>query len=198
MQWFHEIGRHSHMQANHALSMLRTMFIKAEEWQLWEGNNPASRIRCYKKDSRTRFTQPEEMSKLLESLAVERISIQTFVLTYLLTGCRGGEARAMKWQDLNLLQGLWSKPTTKTGTPHQVPLPPALVGMLCSFPRTEAWVFGSPRRNARPIKKSTSFHNWLRIRARAGLPDVTIHDLRRTCASWLAISGENIAAIRRC
>jgi integrase len=103
----------------------------------------------------------------------------------------------MKWEHLNLLQGLWSKPTTKTGTPHQVPLPSALVGMLSSFPRTEDWVFGSPRREGGQIKKSTSFHNWRRIRARAGLDDVTIHDLRRTCASWLAISGENIAEISK-
>ena len=66
MQWFHEIGRHSHMQANHALSLLRTMFTKAEEWQLWDGDNPAGRIRWCKKDSRTRFIQPEEMPKLLE------------------------------------------------------------------------------------------------------------------------------------
>ena len=35
------------------------------------------------------------------------------------------------------------------------------------------------------------FHNWRRIRERAGLPDVTVHNLRRTYASFLAISGEN-------
>jgi len=185
------------MQANHALSLLRTTFTKAEEWQLWDGDNPAGRIRWYKKDSRTRFIQPEEMPKLLESLALEAIPVQTFFLTCLLTGCRGGEARAMKWADLNLAQGVWSKPITKTGTPHQVPLPPALVAMLGSFPRTYEWVFGSPRQHAGPVKKSTSFHNWRRIRVRAGLDDVTIHDLRRTCASFLAISGENIAVISK-
>ncbi|RPH47280.1 MAG: hypothetical protein EHM84_08295, partial [Lysobacterales bacterium] len=48
-----------------------------------------------------------------------------------------------------------------------------------------------------PVKKSTRFHNWRRIRERAGLPDVTCHDLRRTCASFLAISGENIAVISK-
>jgi hypothetical protein len=42
MQWFHEIGRHSHAQANKSLSFLRTLFTKAEEWSLWEGDNPAS------------------------------------------------------------------------------------------------------------------------------------------------------------
>ncbi|HEU0068474.1 MAG TPA: tyrosine-type recombinase/integrase [Nitrospiraceae bacterium] len=36
---------------------------------------------------------------------------------------------------------------------------------------------------------------WQRIRTAAGLPDVTIHDLRRTCASWLACHGDNLAII---
>ena len=38
---------------------------------------------------------------------------------------------------------------------------------------------------------------WQRIRARAGLDDVTIHDLRRTCASWMAIHGTNLAVIQQ-
>ncbi|MDZ4733674.1 MAG: site-specific integrase [Nitrospirota bacterium] len=194
-QWFHEIGRYSTVQANKSLSLLRTIFTKAEEWQLWDGVNPASRIKWYKRNSRTRFIQPEEMPELLESLALESLPVQCFFLLCLLCGCRGGEARAMKWADLNLTQGLWSKPTTKTGQPHQVPLPPALTAMLCTFPQTEEWVFCSPRHHGGPVKKSTCFHNWRRIRARAGLNDVTIHDLRRSCASWLACSGENIAVV---
>jgi hypothetical protein len=38
---------------------------------------------------------------------------------------------------------------------------------------------------------------WGRIRERAGLNDLNIHDLRRSCASWLAIRGENLAVIAR-
>jgi integrase len=78
------------------------------------------------------------MPKLLASLALEAIPVQTFSLTCLLTGCRGGEARAMKCQDLNLLEGLWSKPTTKTGPLYQVPLPP---------PSWECWPRSRVRRN---------------------------------------------------
>lgn len=49
MEWFHEIGRHSRSQANKSLSLLRTLYTKAEEWNLWEGENPATKIRWYKK-----------------------------------------------------------------------------------------------------------------------------------------------------
>jgi integrase len=69
------------------------------------------------------------------------------------------------------------------------------VGLLSRFPQTEPYVFGAPRGG--PINKATSFYNWRRVRERAGLPDVTIHDLRRTCASWMACNGENLAVISR-
>ena len=38
---------------------------------------------------------------------------------------------------------------------------------------------------------------WTRIRARAGLTDVRIHDLRRTLGSWLAADGASLLLIGR-
>jgi integrase len=38
---------------------------------------------------------------------------------------------------------------------------------------------------------------WTRIRTRAGLTDVRIHDLRRTLGSWLAASGASLPLIGR-
>jgi len=195
--WFQDIGRHSRSQANAALSLLRNIFKCAENWGLWTGDNPATRIKWFPRPTRSRFVQPEEMPKLLESLALEPLPIQVFFMTCLLTGCRGGEARVMKWRDVNLTQGIWSKPTTKTGRPHVTSLSPALVQMLKALPQQGEWVFPSPRSTEESLKKSITFIRWRRIRKRAGLPDVTIHDLRRTCASWLAISGQNLAVIAR-
>jgi integrase len=40
-------------------------------------------------------------------------------------------------------------------------------------------------------------HPWQRIRERAGVPDVRIHDLRRTLGSWLAASGYSLPLIGR-
>ena len=104
----------------------------------------------------------------------------------------------MKWADVNFVQGIWSKPTTKTGKPHMVPIPPPLVAMLQAMPRQMEWVFASRQYRTKQfahVEKSTMYKHWKDIRQRAGLADVTVHDLRRTCASWLAISGENLAVI---
>ena len=42
----------------------------------------------------------------------------------LLTGCRVGEAKAARWEHIDLVAGKWSKPgaTTKQRTDHEVPL----------------------------------------------------------------------------
>jgi integrase len=69
--------------------------------------------------------------------------------------------------------------------------------MLKALPQHGEWVFSSPGSTEVSLKKGITFIRWRRIRKRAGLPDVTIHDLRRTVASWLACSGENLAVIAR-
>src|SRR5271169_4423074 len=77
---------------------------------------------------------------------------------------------------------------TKAGRPHLLPLPESAVSILESLPSRELseWIFpgsGSTGHLAEPKKA------WQRIRGRAGVPYVRIHDLRRTLGSWLAAQG---------
>jgi hypothetical protein len=47
------------------------------------------------------------------------------------------------------------------------------------------------------LSSTIAFDRWAVIPTAAGIGDVTIHDLRRTCPSWLAISEANLAVIGR-
>ena len=38
---------------------------------------------------------------------------------------------------------------------------------------------------------------WRKFRVVAGIPDVTIHDLRRTLGSWMAITGASMPVIAK-
>src|SRR5207248_706192 len=83
-----------------------------------------------------------------------------------------------------------------------VPVPRALMQRIAALPRFPEIDYVFPAWGRRPMRDknrhaSTSylFHWWGVIRSAAGIPDVTIHDLRRTCASWLACHGENLAII---
>lgn len=203
VQWHQQIGKtRGHNAANSALQNLRTMYQKAQDWELYDGRNPADRIKKFSKHSRERFVQSHEMAWLIKSLAEELPQHETFFLTLLLTGCRVGEAHAATWADLDLERGLWHKPRTKNGKSHTVPLAAVLVERLRQLPHTTAWVFPSRpngKNNFVPGQWSHSAINfvWHRIRRRAGLPNVRVHDLRRTAASWLAISGENLPVIQQ-
>ena len=101
----------------------------------------------------------------------------------------------MRWQDINLETGLWMKWSTKTHRSHAIHVPELALKRLRELPRLGEYVFST--RGGKPIGISSIEIAWMRIRARAGLEDVTIHDLRRTCASWMAIHGTNIVVIQQ-
>lgn len=195
IEWYHQNATRSRTQAIGAVKTLRAIYNKAIEWELYDGKNPATGVKGLRMQSRTRFVQPgDEMKRLLESLLLEPDAVQAFFLTCLFCGCRNGEARTMRWADLDFIKNLWHKPMTKTGVPHTIPLPDEIVGRLKALPRFGIYVFGT-RRGKDAWPTTTVWHYWKRIRERAGLQDVTIHDLRRTWASWAAMDGENLSII---
>ena len=158
------------------------MYVKASDWEIYEGKNPADRIKKFAKHSRERFVQSHEMSWLLKALAEELPQIETFFLCLLLTGARRDEARLMMWAHVDLDRALWHKPTTKTGVPHTISLPAQLVTRLQQLPCITEWVFPSSRNSKNGMKAgewsvTAVEHRWRRIRRRVGLTDVRIHDL---------------------
>ncbi len=182
----------SHEEPDHAP---RDVYNKATEWELYAGPNPSAGIKKFRKFARTRFIQPgEEMQRFLDSLSREPDVIQAYFLTCLLCGCRGEEARSLRWADLDFTKNLWHKPMTKNGTPHTLPLPDEIVGRLKALPRSGPYVFGYGR-GEHPWLITTATAYWRHICRRASLNDVTIHDLRRTWASWAAMDGENLSVI---
>lgn len=200
--WFHGIGTTSPSMANKALSILRTMVEKARDWRMFSGDNPCVRIKKYKSHSRKRFIQPNEMPKLMAVLQREPEEVQCYFLLCLMVGCRRTEGLTVKWQDLDFINGRWHKPHTKTDRAQTVPVPMALLKRIEALRRDSDSDYVFPAYGRRPLIErnghvSTSyvFERWQRIRTAAGLTDVTVHDLRRTCASWLACHGENLAII---
>lgn len=133
--------------ANIALTLLRSMFNRALEWDIWKGGNPTFGVRKFKEVSRDRFLQPEEMPRFHEALSyVESETTRDLILTLLLTGARRGNVEQMRWRDMDLKRGTWRIPDTKTGDPYLIPLSPDAVKLL-SKRKTKAsgeWVFPGP------------------------------------------------------
>jgi integrase len=91
-------------------------------------------------------------------------------------------------------QGLWKIGLTKNGQPDFVVLPPQVVKIMAALPSkgTSEWVFPGDRAGQPLISPSEA---WKRIRAKAGISDCTIHDLRHTNASWMIGQGSSLAIV---
>lgn len=99
------------------------------------------------------------------------------------TGARLSEILTLQWTWIQWEGGFARLPDSKTGT-KTVPLPQPALGLLRRISdeegRSSKFVFPGkrPRTHFTGIQKP-----WQRIRLRAGLPDVRIHDLRHCFAS---------------
>ena len=120
------------------------------------------------------------LPRLFAALRAERnLYIQAALLVALLTGARRSEVLHMQWAQIDFDQAVWRIPHTKTGRPHLLPLPKPVIELLRSLPRQDEnpYVFCGHRKG-RPLVNVSK--PWKRIRERAGLRDVRVHDLRRT------------------
>jgi len=73
--------------------------------------NPYKAIKNRHIKSRDRFLLPEEIPAFFD--AVERSSQRDFFLIALMTGARKSNICKMRWQDVNLKEGVWLIPETK-------------------------------------------------------------------------------------
>lgn len=179
------------IQANRMLSVLSKMFNMAELWGLRpDGTNPCRHIPKFKENRRERFLTQAEIQRLGDVLLqVEQNRSETPHVTaafrlLLLTGCRLMEIQTARW-DYVTERGL-ELPDSKVGR-RCIPLPNAARAILSTLPRTAGHPFiiegKLPNAHITDLQ-----HPWRRIREKAGLEDVRIHDLRHTYAS-IAVSG---------
>src|SRR5512146_1636284 len=185
---------HTPAHANKALGCVRRVYNWASNLDVYDGLNPAVGIPKYSCPPRERFLSLEEVQRFMQALPQLPPKPRAFLLTLLLTGARRSEVRTMHWSDVEWSTRIWKKPTTKNGRAHHVPLPVQVVEALTLLPRTSAWIF--PGEQGQPWSSGSVEKLWGLMRRRCNLEDVTLHDLRRTCASYLAMSGENLPTIQ--
>lgn len=191
--WVNEIRKHSAAQADGSLSILRTMFNLAIEWDLYKGPNVAQRVKRKRAHRRTRYVMEPERPALLREIDREPLMIRLYMYMGYYVGPRPGELRNARIADLKLFDtsqgrvGIWIKPTTKNGDTQQVPLPQFVCDLLAQYlatlPPGQIYLFAN--RFGRKPSKEWWHLQWAEVRRRAGLSDVQQRDLRRTCATDL-------------
>lgn len=197
----HHSMRDKPYQANRVLGVLSKMFNLAEVWGTRaDGSNPCRHVSKYPEKKRERFLSQIELARLGAALtAMEQEQTKEGLSCFqaaayrllILTGCRLGEIQKLKWEyitpDMILL------PDSKTGA-RRIPLPPRAREVLDDLPRDpenpyiiQGHVVGQYITDLQ--------HPWQRVRKRAGLEGVRIHDLRHTYASNAVSQGLSIQMV---
>ena len=186
--------------ANMAVHLLSRMFTLAEAWDLAPaGRNPCRAVRRYRTRPRERFLTPEEYRRLGRALKDAEAEGEMWppavaaIRLLALTGCRSGEILNLQWDDVDRTAGDLRLRDAKAG-PRMVPLTAPVLGILDGISREpdNPWVIAGQR----PGAGLTGLHHyWRPIRARAGLADVRIHDLRHSYTSRALALGESLYSI---
>jgi integrase len=191
----------THRGGDYAPATMRQVFALVRRifnWSIRMGicpelsKNPHKRVELMKFDnSRTNPLTKTDLKKLMDTLDEWENERAVLVIKFLLyTGKRRGEALSLTWDNVDLEQGmivLQSK-NTKNGRTQILPVNGLALDLLkrANKLRVSELVF--------PCSTGKYMHNigvvWSRIRKKAGLDGVRIHDLRHTYASYLVSSGQ--------
>ncbi len=185
--------------ANFCLSVISKFMNWCEMQELRpQHSNPVRGIKKYPETSRERFLTEEEIEaigKALEEELAEKGNIYAVAAICLLlfTGARLNEILTLKWDHVDLENNLLILPDSKTGK-KTIVLNAAARQALETLPREQGnpYVICGNKQGQHLVNLQKP---WRRIRKRAGLNDVRIHDLRHTFASWAAKKGGSLPQI---
>jgi integrase len=183
--------------ASRSVGLLSGIFAFAVDRKLCK-TNPAAGIKRFKDNRRERFLSAAEMGALgdaLDALQLEGMdkSHVTIMRLLALTGARKSEISTLRWREYDNERGLLRLEDSKTGA-KVMQLGAAALTLLAEVDHGKSdYVFPDPRDRNLPIRGLD--WAWVRVRKRAGLPEVRIHDLRHSFASVGLAGGQALPLI---
>jgi integrase len=183
--------------SNRVIMIVRYLYNLAAKWRVpGVARNPTNGIEMGQEAQRNRFLTREEAQQLVAAIGSdENRTAANAILLLMLTGARRNEVTHAKWEHV-----LWNErklfvPLSKSGKPRWIALSGSALSLLNSIERIPGneYIFPSPV-TGRP--SPSLWFPWRRIRARAGLEDVRLHDLRHSFASFLVNEGVSLYVVQ--
>ncbi len=171
---------------NRVIVILRYIYNLARKWKV-PGviDNPAAGLSAGPDVRRNRFVTEEEAEALVRSINDdENQTAARAIMLLLLAGGRRNEITHAKWDYVDWKNKTLLVPKSKSGRARVIALNQSAIALLTATPRIDdnVYIFPSPV-TGRP--SASLWFPWDRIRKRAGLCDVRLHDLRHSFASFL-------------
>ena len=205
----HESMASTPRRANYVTRVIGSLMTYAEDKNKRPQNtNPARGVKMYTEGKSERFMSEAEIGRAAEAIKVcERSGAITphaaaGLRLALLTGARSGEITAAQWSQIDWERKFIRLPTGKTGA-RTIYLNDAAVVVLRGLPRVGPYIVAG-RKKGHKAKGGQSDEieayknlgrSWIVVRARAGLNDVRLHDLRHSYASIAAAKGHSLPMI---
>ncbi|TFV95245.1 site-specific integrase [Oxalobacteraceae bacterium OM1] len=185
--------------ANRLVIMMRYIFNLAIRWAMpGIKENPASGVRLYEENNkRERYLTQQELKALCTQLrSSDNPMLQYIIQMLILTGARRQEVLQARWEQFNLHAMSWRIPLSKSGKARHVPLSSGALDLLQRVPRLphSPYVFPNPQTHKPYV---SIFYSWDTARRQAGMPDLRIHDLRHSFASFLINAGRSIYEVQK-
>jgi integrase len=189
-------------QANRTIALASKMFSLAIRWGMRE-TNPTKGLERNTEYGRRRYLSGDELVRLTAALAKHPDKQAADIIRLLLlTGARRGEVLAMRWADVGLTEGIWSKPpsSTKQKEHHQVPLSAPARQLLSDLQAQQAgkrhvlptFVFPGTGATGHRIELKK---DWRQLTKAAQISELRIHDLRHSYASQLVSGGASLPLV---
>jgi diguanylate cyclase (GGDEF)-like protein/PAS domain S-box-containing protein len=170
-------GGHGPAMADRLRGVMGYMFLLAKRWELPGAElNPFDRHASQGRGRERKLTA-EDIERLRRAAEVSHNPQLGAIVTLLLTTrLRVRELLVAQWDDIDLENRTWRVPG-EDGNADSMSLSAAAIEVVRRLPRWEdcSHVIANPRTH-RPYR--SIFGSWDAARRRAGLPDVSMHDLR--------------------
>jgi integrase len=190
----------------YTLAIIRQVFNYAKRTDLFNGDNPVSKIKIPRTDNRrVRFLTHDETDTLLTALMPISKQVHDMAVMSLHTGMRAGEVFSLTWGCVDMDAGIITlKPEdTKNKTGRTAFMTAAVKNILADIKPDDAGrddlVFPG-RGGVKMVQISKTFKRTVDDLFNQGVDDtrqrVTFHTLRHTYASWMVMQGVDLYTVK--
>jgi integrase len=184
-----------HRTANLIVVLINAIMAKSGRW----ADNPARSVSRYQEHPRTRRLSIDELQRLWSALEGEQ-QWGDFFRLLILTGARRSPFCAMRWRDLDLNTGVWLVPVEWAKSKREMAIPLSGEAVRTLKARRDSgsneWVWPSADSERGHVVNPEK--PWRRLLKAAGVGEhTTLHDIRRTLGSRLAMDGVAGATISK-
>lgn len=190
---------------HHCLTLVRSIYNKAADWDLYEGQIPTSKVQFPKvNNKRERFLNYNEAKQLLDALNEVSSQVHDQALISIHCGLRFSEIAKLTWADVDL-DNIIIKIKDAKGHDRHVYITEPVKEVLERLNKVNTYkpnslIFPSKEKEQQKQVSSTYYRTIDKLKFNDEISDrrqkVCFHTLRHTFASWLAIQGTSLYEIK--